>query len=117
MSENQCLHRRAQTSPVELQRGYVTIDGAAEYASVSTRTIKRWIKAGLPRYQGCSRGRVLLKPSDIDLYLTRQQAPQIDLDMMVDEDLAGFRVDARLHGTDQGAPGGAKVAKRGRSME
>ncbi len=65
--------------------GYLTIAGAAEYTSVSTRTIKRWVRAGLPVHQGCHRGKVLIKPSDIDVYLQRKTAPKPDLDAIVDE--------------------------------
>ena len=41
---------------------YLPIDGAAQYASVSTKTIQRWIKGGLPVYQGTARGKVLIRP-------------------------------------------------------
>ena len=70
---------------------YLPIDGAAQYASVSTKTIQRWIKGGLPVYQGTARGKVLIRPTDIDHYLTRQQVRQIDLDTMVDEVLRGVQ--------------------------
>ena len=42
------------------QPGYVSIEGAARYASVSTKTVKRWIQGGLPVYQGRARGKVLI---------------------------------------------------------
>lgn len=77
------------------QRGYVTIDRAAKYASVSTRTIKRWVKAGLPVYQGTARGRVLIRPSDIDTYLTRKQAVQVDLSVMVEQVLRDLSVGSK----------------------
>ena len=70
---------------------YLPIDGAAQYASVSTKTIQRWIKGGLPVYQGTTRGKVLIRPTDIDHYLTRHQARRIDLDAMVDEVLRGVQ--------------------------
>lgn len=73
------------------QHGYISIAGASEYASVSTRTIKRWIKAGLPVYQGTPRGKVLIRPNDIDLYLEKKTAPRQDLNAMVDEVLAGLK--------------------------
>jgi excisionase family DNA binding protein len=65
------------------QPGYLSIAGAAKYASVSTKTVKRWIQGGLPIYQGTARGKVLIRPSDIDMYLTRKQAPHVDLDAIV----------------------------------
>ena len=75
--------------------GYFPIMEAAKYASVSTKTIHRWVKGGLPVYQGTARGKVLIRPTDIDLYLTRRQARQIDLDAMVNEvlrDVQGQKV-------------------------
>jgi hypothetical protein len=78
--------RVGASSPV----GYFSIEGAAGYASVSTKTIKRWIQAGLPVYQGTTRGKVLIRPTDIDGYLMRRQAPQVDLNTLVDDVLSGL---------------------------
>jgi excisionase family DNA binding protein len=69
---------------VLIKPGYLSIAGAAQYASVSKKTVKRWIKGGLPVHQGTSRGKVLIRPADIDAYLTRKQAPSLDLDALVD---------------------------------
>jgi len=69
----------------------------AKYASVSTKTIHRWINLGLPGYQGTTRGKVLIRPTDIDSYLTRRQTRQVDLDAMVDEvlqDIQGQKLGA-----------------------
>ena len=66
---------------------YLPIKGAAKYASVSTKTIQRWARAGLPVYQGTTRGKVLIRPTDIDAYMTRRQVRQIDLEAIVDEAL------------------------------
>ena len=77
--------------------GYLPLAGAAQYASVSTRTIKRWIKAGLSVYQGTPRGKVLIRPSDIDVYLQRKAVkPKIDLDAMVEDVLLGLREKPKL---------------------
>lgn len=73
--------------------GYFPIMEAAKYASVSPKTIHRWIKGGLPTYQGTHRGKVLLRPDDIDGYLTKRQARPIDLDAMVDEVLREIQGD------------------------
>ena len=73
------------------QPGYLSIEEAARYAGVSTRTIKRWIRAGLAVYQGTPRGKVLIRPTDVDTYLTRRQVPQVDLNTMVEGVLLGFR--------------------------
>lgn len=70
------------------QPGYLSIAGAAEYTSVSKKTIKRWIKGGLPVHQGTARGKVLIRPADIDAFLTRKQAPKLDLDALVNDVLA-----------------------------
>ena len=72
--------------------GYLSIGEAARYASVSTRTIKRWITRGLPVYQGTHRGKVLIRPGDIDLYLQRKTVPKpdLDLDALVQDVLAGL---------------------------
>jgi hypothetical protein len=77
--------------------GYFPIMQAAKYASVSTKTIHRWINLGLPVYQGTTRGKVLIRPTDIDSYLTRRQTRQVDLDAMVDEvlqDIQGQKLGA-----------------------
>ncbi len=73
--------------------GYLSITGAAHYAGVSTRTIKRWITRGLPAYQGSLRGKVLIKPGDIDLYLEKKPIPvaKHDVDAMIEGVLKGFR--------------------------
>jgi len=47
--------------------------------------MKRWMERGLPYYQPCPRGRILVKPGDIESFLTRQQAPKPELDRMVEE--------------------------------
>ena len=72
------------------QPGYLSIEHAAEWADVSTKTIKRWIKAGLPTYQAGPRAKVLVKPIDIDEFLNRKQAPTPDLGAMVEEALQGL---------------------------
>ena len=65
--------------------GYLSIGGAAKYASVSRKTMKRWIQGGLPVFQGTIRGKVLIRPNDIDAYLTRKQVAQVDLSVMVND--------------------------------
>jgi hypothetical protein len=70
--------------------GYLTLDAAAQYASVSPRTVKRWIARGLPVYQGTPRGKILVRPGDIDQYLEKRTAPRLDLDVMVHEVMRGL---------------------------
>jgi len=67
------------------QPGYMPLVEAAAWAGVSPRTLKRWIKRGLPVYQAGPREKVLLRPSDIDQFLTRKQVSTHDLSALVDE--------------------------------
>ena len=70
---------------VTIQPGYLPLITAADWAGVSQRTMKRWIKKGLPTYQAGPRERVLIRLTDIDAFLTRQQAEVPDLDAMVED--------------------------------
>ncbi len=72
------------------QPGYLSIESAARWADVSSRTVKRWIKAGLPTYQAGPRGKVLVRPGDMDQFLTRRQVTKPDLDAMVEEVMVGL---------------------------
>jgi len=64
--------------------GYLPLRDAAAWAGVSPRTVKRWIARGLPVYQAGPRTKVLIKPSDIEVFLNRVQAPQPDLNAMAE---------------------------------
>ncbi len=65
--------------------GFMPLAEAAVWAGVSPRTLKRWIALGLPRYQAGRRSKVLIRPSDVEQFLTRQQAQKSGLDKMVNE--------------------------------
>ena len=65
--------------------GYLPLKEAAVWAGVSARTVKRWIADGLPSYQAGHRTKVLIRPMDIDQFLTRRQVPQVDIKALVDE--------------------------------
>ena len=67
------------------QDGYMPLVEAATWAGVSPRTLKRWIRRGLPIYQAGPREKVLVKSSEIDQFLTRKQIPTPDLGAMVEE--------------------------------
>ena len=71
--------------------GYLSLSMAAAFVSVSSRTVKRWIAQGLPTYQAGPRTKVLIRPSDIERFLTRQQAPRPALDRMVAEVMQGLQ--------------------------
>jgi len=77
--------KRPDLAGSPIQPGYLSIKHAAAWADVSPRNIKRWIKAGLPTYQAGPQTKVLIKPGDIDAFLTREQVPNVDLDAMVEE--------------------------------
>jgi hypothetical protein len=68
-----------------IKPGYLPLNQAAPWAGVSKRTMKRWIKKGLPTYQAGPREKVLIRPADIDAFLTRQQAHEPDLGAMVED--------------------------------
>ena len=68
-----------------MQPGYLPLREAASWAGVSVRTLKRWIKKGLPTYQAGPREKVLIRPADIDVFLTRRQTQAPDLDAMVED--------------------------------
>jgi predicted site-specific integrase-resolvase len=70
-----------------VQPGYLSLKKAAAWADVSQKTIKRWIASGLPVYQSMPGGKVLVKPQEIDQFLQKRQAPQIDVDALVNETL------------------------------
>ena len=70
------------------QLGYLPLKKAAAWAGVSRKTLKRWLAAGLPCYRACPRGKVLVRPADIDHFLTREAVPQVDVDRIVDEVVA-----------------------------
>lgn len=70
------------------QAGYLPLSVAAQWAGVSPRTLRRWISCGLPVYRSGPRSKVLLRPCEIDQFLTRQQASSPDLSAMIEETMA-----------------------------
>jgi len=65
--------------------GFLSLDHAAQWADVSVKTIKRWIERGLPKHQAGPRAKVLIRPGDIEVYLTRQQVNAPNLNALVDD--------------------------------
>jgi predicted site-specific integrase-resolvase len=63
----------------------MSLKDAAAWAGVSGRTIKRWIAAGLPMYQERPRSKILIRPEDIELFLTKRQVPGPDLNAIVSQ--------------------------------
>ncbi len=76
-----------------IQPGYLPLLEAAVWAGVSAKTMKRWIQRGLPIYQAGPREKVLIRPADIEAFLTRRQVPVPDLDAMVEDAMKSLRSD------------------------
>jgi hypothetical protein len=51
---------------------------------------------GLPTYQAGPREKLLIRPTDIDVFLTRQQVPVPDLDAMVEDVMRSLKNEAAL---------------------
>lgn len=73
-----------------LRPGYLPLREAARWAGVSPRTLKRWIRRGLPTFQAGPREKVLVRPKDIDNFLVRREKPQISLDAIVEETISSL---------------------------
>jgi hypothetical protein len=81
-----------------LAPGFLPLADAALWAGVSPRTMKRWMAHGLPYRQERPRAKVLIKPSDIDAFLSRRQVPKPALDVMIEEVLVELqKPDQRGH--------------------
>jgi len=65
--------------------GFLPLKEAATWAGISSKTLKRWIESGLPKYQAGPGSKVLIRPGDIEAYLTRHKTARHDLDVMVNE--------------------------------
>lgn len=70
--------------------GYLSLVAAAAWSGVSERTMKRWIARGLPAYQAGPREKVLIRPADIEAFLTRRQVSVPDLDALVEDVMKSF---------------------------
>lgn len=78
------------SSSTSAQSGYMSIREAAKWAGVSPKTVERWFKKGLPRYQAGPRERVLVRPEDIGAFLEKKQVLQPNLDRLVEEVMQGL---------------------------
>ena len=72
--------------------GFLSVRAAAQWASVSPKTVHRWIERGLPVYQDGPRAKVLIRPSDIERYLTRKKQSRLDLNTLVDDVVRGLSI-------------------------
>jgi transposase len=64
--------------------GFLSLEHAATYADVSVKTVKRWIGRGLPKYQVGKGTKLLIRPRDIETFLTRNECKAPDLNAMVE---------------------------------
>jgi hypothetical protein len=67
------------------QPGFLPLEQAALWSGVSVKTLQRWLRAGLPKYQAGPGCKVLIRPRDIEAFLTRTQAQPPKLTQLVDE--------------------------------
>ena len=65
--------------------GFLSLEHAAQWADVSVKTVKRWLSRGLPSYQEGPRTKVLIRPGDIEAFLTKREVAKPNLDTMVEE--------------------------------
>lgn len=80
--------------------GYLPIRDAAAWAGVSSKTVRRWMKQGLPFRQAGTRAKVLIRPADIDRFLDEKQVPQVDLISLVDEVMQNLGTSTTKRKTD-----------------
>ena len=59
---------------ISVPPGFFPLPIAAAWAGVSCRTVQRWLASGLPYHQAGPGTKILIKPSDVERFLTRHQA-------------------------------------------
>jgi hypothetical protein len=74
----------------EVWNGWARITAAAEYAGVKPRTFRDWLKAGL-KHSRMPSGLVLIKISDIDIFLESFTENKNRVDAIVSEVMEGLR--------------------------
>ncbi len=69
-----------------LARGYLSLRDAAAWASVSVRTVERWLLLGLPTSQVTPRGRRLVRVADLDTFLAgKRRVQKQELNALVED--------------------------------
>jgi len=77
-------------APLQIPPGFLSVRLAAAWAGGrSVSTLERWIRRGLPVYRESPRGARLVKPSDIEHFLTREIRPTPNLEAIVNDAVAG----------------------------
>jgi len=79
------MTKRSPNTTSDSPNGFLSLANAARWADVSPKTINRWISKGLPCYQEGPRTKVLIRPSDIETFLTKRQVAKSNLDTLVAE--------------------------------
>ena len=74
---------RMQTTSPDT-RGWAKVKEAANYAGVSVRTLRDWLRNGL-RHSRVSAGMILVSYAAIDEYLVRFEVNENQVDDIVDE--------------------------------
>ena len=64
-------------------RGFAKVKTAAKYANISERTLRTWLKEGLPHFR--PGGTILIAYRDIDEWLKQFRVDHSKLDAIVDE--------------------------------
>ena len=87
-------NKRAQDAPAHVEqipRGYVSLAEAAQWASVSKKTLVRYIEQGLRVHQARPGSKLLVQLEDIRAFLKPRQVKDVDLGQLVDEVIAKVR--------------------------
>lgn len=86
--------KRAQGAPAQVEqspRGYVPLAEAAQWASVSKKTLVRYIEQGLRVHQAKPGSKLLVRLEDIRAFLKPRQVKGVNLGQLVDEVIAKVR--------------------------
>lgn len=76
--------------PTPPSPGFLSLKHAAQWAGVSPKTMERWIEKGLPKYQAEPGSKVLIRPNDIEIFLTKRIATSANINTLVDEVLGNL---------------------------
>ena len=67
--------------------GYGNVKAAAKYCGVSVRTLRTWIKEGVPHFR-LKTGTILLRYSDLDSWLSQFAIHGNEVDAILDDVLS-----------------------------
>ncbi len=70
-------------------RGFAKVKTAAKYANISERTLRTWLKEGLPHFR--PGGTILIAYRDIDAWMEQFRVDGNKLDAVVDEVMEGLK--------------------------